>query len=1257
MGQFVLPAVILGIGVLGYWLLGGQKSTTQKPDRMPALNVSMRGSPVFVTFGSNRISAQVPWSDNFKAVRNNGGGKFGSKSGGSGGLGAGKGASDGTGGYEYFQDMMFHFGIMDQPSMIRQAWIGGDNVKASDVAAITAGGSTTIQAVFPPETKDPNANVATISFSEAFYAPGYNTDDPSLESWDYFEEQEGFLCAFPSNAWIGFKQLDLGSSSAIPQLACELVPINLSVGPAPSFEQSIQLSRTGGSTIAAIGTNYAFMSDAAGNRWLILEGAVSGYQLYSPDTDTLVNITNAAYVSAVAGLTGKDASSWTIGPGVWPVPGTKYFLMTRASGGAGNVVGILFQVNPDGTYEEAGGFQSTLDGIGLAWWPTDADALTYTEGNLLVAGEFTSGSIGGRNYGIQKFPIQSMIDTLYVVNLTSYNAFGQFLFQDQTTSNWRTFVNGQTVLDNTSVYVQISQKNLIDIAAETPGVNNIVDALVAASVTEPGFYKFTYTGTVGTAPTISTIFTTQFADDGKNFSGTVTDSQFDAYRAPNVATATSGDILLSFVRTYTDENTTVRAQIYDNSTGMWLTDVTAANLFDPTLVGMTTSTSPELVQIYYNTTDGSYSYAWFGGSSFNRGYVFGGALSPAGAADVTPAYIIYRILTSEVFGFATSALFGYVVTPDRINTARYNAAVQWCVDQGITLSVTYTNQSQLLDVLNELLSLYQGFLVDDAGVITFGIVNGTDAPVRTLDNSHFVIDKGKPPVKTTKAAQEDGYNDIQFNYLDRQIAYNQNQVEVFDEVDMDFNGPRIKTYQPTFVMAGSVATQIATRALWQNLSGNDQYAFDLGWKDADINPGTLVTLVDSFDPTLSFGVRARILTRKQASRGRYQCTAVREFPTILTAKGQFTDTATINPGWGSIVEDVSAPYMQTAYELPQEFQGSKAQVYFGYAQASNIMGAQLYISTDGGASFPLVQDVKPFIISGRLAQSLEHGNKTTVDNGVEFYIFTASNFSVATPTFTNCFDLDDITPSLRAAGAGTMIVGSEAMAFETLTLLGTNHYRAEKVYRGWGGSPVGAHSSGAYFHQHASGIFAVEISKDKIGTQWQYKIAPYNFVGDVMDISSITASSYQIIGYYWLPREQPRTQVFVESAVNWSANSPLLGKHIVNVVSGGCDVAFGWPAASNTDGFGAGGFGAGGFGHFEPDTTGVTLPDYRVEVQSLNGVTVRSTVVYTGWFNYSMTENIADFGSFAQQIGIKITPFNGTGDGPISDTTSVGMIW
>jgi hypothetical protein len=122
----------------------------------------------------------------------------------------------------------------------------------------------------------------------------------------------------------------------------------------------------------------------------------------------------------------------------------------------------------------------------------------------------------------------------------------------------------------------------------------------------------------------------------------------------------------------------------------------------------------------------------------------------------------------------------------------------------------------------------------------------------------------------------------------------------------------------------------------------------------------------------------------------------------------------------------------------------------------------------------LTQDVQPYIISGLFPNTLEQRPQGYAEEFVDFYLFPTSQTS--SPTFVFSENIDDVSQALRAAGAGVFIVGSEAVAVENLTLIGQNHYRARRAYRGWGGTPITAHPANALWHYHAAGIFAHDIA-------------------------------------------------------------------------------------------------------------------------------------------------------------------------------------
>jgi hypothetical protein len=624
-----------------------------------------------------------------------------------------------------------------------------------------------------------------------------------------------------------------------------------------------------------------------------------------------------------------------------------------------------------------------------------------------------------------------------------------------------------------------------------------------------------------------------------------------------------------------------------------------------------------------------------------------GTMTIGGGSDVLPPYIIYTILTNTVFGFS--------IPTSRIDSTSYAAALATCDAEGTRVSVSYLREESMLSVIDELLTLYGGFLIDSGGIIRFGIHRSTDTAVTPIiDNSRLVVDsQDQPPVLVTKGARVDGFNYVKVNYFDRDLFYRQNFIEVSDEVDMDLNGIRAKEFQAKFTMNGAVATKLAERALWNNLYARDVYQLTLGWKDAHLEPGDVITLQDSFHHELATGVRARIAHWHEKERGKFSVTAVQELAYAVDAVRTYTNAASL-PSGADLFDDPLAPADFRMYELPKEFQASQAMLYVGYNQLHRTMGAQLYLSDDN-ATFALAQNVQPYIISGILPEALPDRDTGYIEQDVTIHLMPTSGFISSSPTYVQTHALSDITQALRGAGMGTLIAGSEAMAIQGLTLLSQNTYKVDKVFRGWGGTNIQAHNSGAYWHRHGAGIFEQEISEDQIGNILYYKVVPYNFGGQTYNVGSIVSKSYQIGGGFWKPQVMPWFKAFVNSLAIFTSSDDLRGARWRQVFSGGADATFTWPAASRIAGFGAGGHGAGGYGNF---TQEVATPTYRVQVLSSNLTTVvRCTVANTGFFTYTRAQNSADFNGFAGDYTVRVTPYNSYGDAPLNQQRRLTLFW
>lgn len=617
-----------------------------------------------------------------------------------------------------------------------------------------------------------------------------------------------------------------------------------------------------------------------------------------------------------------------------------------------------------------------------------------------------------------------------------------------------------------------------------------------------------------------------------------------------------------------------------------------------------------------------------------------GGLTISGVGDVLPPYIIYQVLTNPVFGMG-------VATAD-VDDTSYQAALTYCRAEDTWVSVQYTRESSKLNVIEELLSLYGGYLTVSAGKVKFGLQDLSSNSVRVIDNDHLVRKGDNPPVLVTLSAKDDSYNKVLINYLDRSLEYRQNQAELNDEVDQDLHGVRKKEFPPKFVMSKATATNLGIRALWSNLYGKDTYNFTLSMRDADLEAGDVITLVDSFHPMLSSGQRARITRINERKRNEIDIIAVTEIEYINTSSVGAIDVTSASAR-DPIYGPSRVPANQWAYELPREFQGSQPKVYIGYNALSTNRGAWLY-SSDDGVSYAQVSAAEPFVISGILAGALPSRPDGYMEQNIDIFLFpdTRSGFTSSSPVYVNTFALETTGASGRQAGLNTMIVNSEAMAYQDLTLRGQNHYTIGRLYRGWGGTHIQDHTSGSYWHRHGGGIFGIEYNEDKVGITFSYKVVPYNFAGQGVDVSSVDASTHTIQGSFFRPQIQGTLHTYPHSVENGNSSIDMRSKEWIDLIAGGCDIDFEWSDAARLSGWGTQGYGAGDYGRFTVD---ITSPEYRVQVLSNDLTTVvRCTTTTTGFYNYGINANSEDFNGWNGDFLVKVTPFNEFGDAPRTAT-------
>jgi len=542
-----------------------------------------------------------------------------------------------------------------------------------------------------------------------------------------------------------------------------------------------------------------------------------------------------------------------------------------------------------------------------------------------------------------------------------------------------------------------------------------------------------------------------------------------------------------------------------------------------------------------------------------------------------------------------------------------------------------------------LLSVYGGFLTISQGKVFFKRLEFESSTVRTLDNHHLINEPGNSPIRITKGALQDGFNKVRVNYIDRALDYKQNQVEEADEVDQDINGIRMREFPPKFVMSEQTARTMALRALWSNLYSRDTYEFTIGWKDSDLEPGDVITLVDSYHPNLASGVTARIVHWREVDRGLFDIVAKQEHEYIMSSSGFVLDATSQSNN--DIIGKIPQPRYFSMYELPSEFQINNDQgaLYVGWVPDEFAAGAILYVSADGVTFAPSIK-ATPYPFGGTLLTDLPSAGQ--LSEGVEFLLFPKSDWTTANQSYYFNTTLNEAAQATRAVGGSLIWIGSEMIAYETINLVGQNRYRMNKVYRGWGGTPIQAHNSGDFWHKHGGGIFSQAFNEDKIGQTIYYKVAPFNLAGLEFDVASITAKTYTILGGHYLPQNPP-TPRFIQDSVDHR------GIHEIWVGSAS-DIHLDWRDSARKSGFGAGGFGigAGGYGRF---TTDPQSHNWRVEVYGSGNFLVRSLEVTTATYNYTNSNNFDDNGAWRGNVAFKITTTNDFGDSPRTEVVSLEL--
>lgn len=1276
---------------------------------LPGFNQALRGVTIPVLFGTNRVETQHTWRKNFEAIRHESKEESGAggKSGGSGG-GSKAPASAGGGSvsYTYKLDVMFHMGFTVGDYFLYGGWLGNQRINDQTINAIGQGFAS-FTPLFGASTDVPKE--ASLEYDEAHFYPGgteaagwtyfLNQENIPVTSTD----TSSLGMRWKGESWVGFRGLDLGQSPNVPLLQWEIGP----GGGVLTLEDGLYGIDTVRHNATADG--HAPMTVSKNGKWYagIRDGDV--YAIFADGTtytewENDVGVLVRTELQSEGIDHSKIFNFFNAGA---IIPGTNYLLCHATAIGVGTsafhgFILIDLSLVPDNTdpfnasyvigwaYQEVDGLQEQLSSMQIYGLEGSQDPDTS---RFMIVWQVGVGANQFKNVARLPFNANDMRNVydstdpnVWANNKADLTVFGSpndgfpgtGSHSETETGNWGFFLPNLTIgvgiewgtylcwfvgrshIDSSSAAYTVAKS-----ATYPNGFMARVDLGITEGQDEPIVESSETVINDSFLDIHGAALTFPFLDEAKGVNGdddtngsyrhqvhfhkwsglemaggylAIFNKQF--YGADNAPVGTN-HVVKAFVYNPLADTFRQIAQagpgfVYDTVVDAGQPEIRRHVEFNYSLATFSEDTKKLTLFYATNVTGG-------GSDPLHDMHSVGtfGTLDIGGAVDVTPPEIIREILTHDLWGMGYDSA--------NIDETSYALAVQYCESQNFRVSTKYRREQGHLRILDMLLSLYGGYLIRRGDTIIFGVMDFGQttgaAPVRTLDNDHFITDGDEPPIVVTEGAQQDTYNRVKVNYFDRRLEYRQNFVEENDEVDQDFRGIRSREFPAQFVMSEVMARKIAQRGLWSNLYARDKYSFFIGWKDMDLEPGDLVTLVDSFDPKLSAGVRARFNTIEEMEPGKWRVQATQELEHVVTADPDInSSTNPTSVGFGR--GPTGAAHLFNMYELPKEFQGADSVTYVGWAQSERSMGAKLWVSGDG-VSFSLASDITPHTISGIFGEGLPTVPRGTVHEDVDVYLFPdvrSAPFNPNSPAYVETFALEDGGETQRSVGGTALWVGSEMVAYQNPTIIGSNHYRFEKLYRGWGGTPIQDHSSGDFFWRHGGGVFTQVYNEDKIGTTVFYKVTPYNFSGFIWPVDSVDAKQYTIQGTYHRPQIPGNVHIWVDSA-DYTQTTKV---GITNLTSK--DFKAEWEDSSRCEGYGVLGYGFAGYGHFATDPLSHS---WRAEVVGSGDTVVHSTVVTTPFFVYSAGQNFADNGAFRPNVTIKITPFGAFGDALLSEVVSL----
>jgi hypothetical protein len=481
-----------------------------------------------------------------------------------------------------------------------------------------------------------------------------------------------------------------------------------------------------------------------------------------------------------------------------------------------------------------------------------------------------------------------------------------------------------------------------------------------------------------------------------------------------------------------------------------------------------------------------------------------GLLLYPGQLDAHAHDIISYVLTDSIMGI------GFPLANIDANTQFKN----YVTANGLFLSPTLDTQEEVRTLLNELLLLTnsEAFMSEgllkirsygDQTVIGNGATYTPDTtPIYDLGLDDFIAADGEPPIVWSRSSKTDAFNSISLEYRNRANEYNLEVIEERDSAEVETYGLRKQDpIQAHPVTQKTVAAMIANTLVKKSVRNLGTGKFVVGVQYCGLEPMNLVTITV---PKLGFTKKPVRILRITENDDRTFEMEVEEFPyasasPTLYPKGEgsgFSPNTNNDPG------SIATPFI---YEPPSRAtqDGLGNEVWVGaYGTSPDWGGADVWLSNDNityrKITTPIPGKMRSGITSGTLVAAADPDTTHTIDVDL-----SGSGGTLVNASATDC-------DSFRSL----VLIGSELMSFQDVTLLGTNLYRlGTRLRRGVYGTPLTSHAVSESIVRIDDNILKIKFKAEDVGQTFYMKFASYNTFGRAeQDISTLSPYSFVLGG-------------------------------------------------------------------------------------------------------------------------------------------------